>query len=202
MMQIQGFPELIAAVESINSGAGNFTTLTVTGATTLQGGATITGAASVSGLSTLTGGFAAAASSTITGGALTVTSAAGANGQISIIANQASGFAALLTMTPRSGAGNGVVHTSNTASVAISTNGGANIQGMFNNTASTDRYPTFTGGNAVNPRISASSGELGVGTNNWTFGIANAVSPTSPDRTLTVTIGSTTYYIHAKTTNN
>lgn len=36
----------------------------------------------------------------------------------------------------------------------------------------------------------------------WKLGIANAVSPTAPNRTLTVEIGGTTYYIHAKTTNN
>jgi fibronectin-binding autotransporter adhesin len=36
----------------------------------------------------------------------------------------------------------------------------------------------------------------------WELGIANAVSPTSPNRTLTVEIGGTAYYIHAKTTND
>ena len=30
----------------------------------------------------------------------------------------------------------------------------------------------------------------------------NSVSPTSPNRTLTIKIGTTTYYIHAKTTND
>ena len=69
-------------------------------------------------------------------------------------------------------------------------------------TASATRYVTLTGSNGANPAISVSAGELAVGTNAWTFGVANVVSPTSPDRTLTVTIGATTYYIHAKTTNN
>ena len=36
----------------------------------------------------------------------------------------------------------------------------------------------------------------------FNFGTANAVSPTSPNRTLTVTIGGNTYYIAAKTTND
>ena len=36
----------------------------------------------------------------------------------------------------------------------------------------------------------------------WELGIANSVSPTSPNRTLTVEIGGTAYYIHAKTTND
>ena len=30
----------------------------------------------------------------------------------------------------------------------------------------------------------------------------NTVSPTSPNRTITMVIGGTTYYIHAKTTND
>lgn len=36
----------------------------------------------------------------------------------------------------------------------------------------------------------------------WKLGIANAVSPTSPNRTITVDIGGTLYYLHAKTTND
>ncbi len=36
----------------------------------------------------------------------------------------------------------------------------------------------------------------------WKLGIANAVSPTSPNRTVTIDIGGTTYYLAAKTTNN
>lgn len=40
------------------------------------------------------------------------------------------------------------------------------------------------------------------GSGNWELGIANSVSPTSPNRTITVEIGGTAYYIHAKTTND
>lgn len=36
----------------------------------------------------------------------------------------------------------------------------------------------------------------------WELGIANAVSPTSPNRTITIEIGGTAYYLHAKTTND
>lgn len=68
--------------------------------------------------------------------------------------------------------------------------------------ASANRWVTVLGSNGSNPSISASGGELSVGTNAWTFGTANVVSPTSPNRTLTVTIGGTTYYIAAKTTND
>jgi hypothetical protein len=69
-------------------------------------------------------------------------------------------------------------------------------------TASASRHVTLTGSNGANPAISVSAGELAIGTNAWTLGVANAVSPTSPNRTLTVTVGGTTYYIHAKTTND
>lgn len=36
----------------------------------------------------------------------------------------------------------------------------------------------------------------------WELGIANAVSPTSPNRTITIEIGGTVYYLAAKTTND
>jgi hypothetical protein len=37
---------------------------------------------------------------------------------------------------------------------------------------------------------------------NWKLGTVATVSPTSPNRTIEVEIGGTTYYLHAKTTNN
>jgi hypothetical protein len=40
------------------------------------------------------------------------------------------------------------------------------------------------------------NGELRIGNT------VNTVSPTSPNRTITMVIGGTTYYIHAKTTND
>lgn len=40
------------------------------------------------------------------------------------------------------------------------------------------------------------------GSGAWKLGVANAVSPTAPNRTLTVEVGGTTYYIHAKLTND
>lgn len=80
--------------------------------------------------------------------------------------------------------------------------GGNGIQVSVLNTVSADRYITLTGSNGGNPTISVSAGELALGTNAWTLGTANVVSPTSPNRTLTVTIGGVTYYIAAKTTND
>lgn len=84
----------------------------------------------------------------------------------------------------------------------LMTNGGTVHQVRVVHTAFSNRHVTLTGSNGGNPAISVSGGELAVGTNAWTLGAANAVSPTSPNRTLTVTVGGTTYYIHAKTTND
>jgi len=36
----------------------------------------------------------------------------------------------------------------------------------------------------------------------WELGVANTVSPTAPNRTITIEIGGTVYYLHAKTTND
>jgi hypothetical protein len=51
------------------------------------------------------------------------------------------------------------------------------------------------GGAAITGALSA-TGALAIGNT------VNTVSPTSPDRTITMVIGGTTYYIHAKTTND
>lgn len=40
------------------------------------------------------------------------------------------------------------------------------------------------------------------GTSRWQLGTANSVSPTSPNRTVTVTVNGQTVYLHAKTTND
>jgi hypothetical protein len=42
----------------------------------------------------------------------------------------------------------------------------------------------------------SSTGALAIGNT------VNTVSPTSPNRTITMVIGGTTYYLHAKTTND
>lgn len=89
-----------------------------------------------------------------------------------------------------------------TGALRFFTNTTSNEQFQIGHTASANRYVTVTGSNGANPAISVSAGELAIGTNAWTLGTANVVSPTSPNRTLTVTIGGTTYYIAAKTTND
>jgi hypothetical protein len=44
--------------------------------------------------------------------------------------------------------------------------------------------------------IAAINGAISIGNT------VNTVSPTSPDRTITIVVGGTTYYLHAKTTND
>jgi hypothetical protein len=65
----------------------------------------------------------------------------------------------------------------------------------FRNVAGTTRSVISSTGLAVTGALS-STGALAIGNT------VNTVSPTSPDRTITMVIGGTTYYIHAKTTND
>ena len=89
------------------------------------------------------------------------------------------------------------------ADVFLQTNTNGATQLQIAHTASPNQNAIITGGNGVSPRIYASgASDIAVGASQWTFAEANSVSPTSPNRTLTVTIGGTTYYIHAKTTND
>jgi hypothetical protein len=55
---------------------------------------------------------------------------------------------------------------------------------------------TLTIGGAI--ATSAPTGGAGA----WELGVANTVTPTAPDRTITIEIGGTVYYLHAKTTND
>ena len=55
---------------------------------------------------------------------------------------------------------------------------------------SNDRLTITTAGDAT------FAGSIAIGNT------VNTVSPTSPNRTITMVIGGTTYYIHAKTTND
>jgi hypothetical protein len=83
---------------------------------------------------------------------------------------------------------------------------------MWYGTSSAHPLYFYTGGGAQSMVLST-TGNLSVtgsvttgaptgGAGAWKLGIANAVSPTSPNRTITIEIGGTVYYLHAKTTNN
>jgi hypothetical protein len=61
---------------------------------------------------------------------------------------------------------------------------------------------TLTNVGALSIASTITTGAPTGGAGAWKLGIANVVSPTSPNRTITVDIGGTTYYLAAKTTNN
>jgi hypothetical protein len=61
--------------------------------------------------------------------------------------------------------------------------------GTFGGTISTSNDLSVNG-------IAAITGAISIGNT------VNTVSPTSPDRTITIVVGGTTYYLHAKTTND
>lgn len=58
----------------------------------------------------------------------------------------------------------------------------------------------FVSGAATVGTVATSAPTGGAGT--WKLGVANTVSPTSPNRTITIEIGGVTYYLAAKTTND
>ena len=68
-------------------------------------------------------------------------------------------------------------------------------QGADALTLDSSQNATFAG----NIKTAAPSGGTAA---TWRLGTVASVSPTSPNRTIEVEIGGTTYYIHAKTTNN
>jgi hypothetical protein len=59
---------------------------------------------------------------------------------------------------------------------------------------------TSTGNLTTGGSITTSAPTGGAGA--WELGVANTVTPTAPDRTITIEIGGTVYYLHAKTTND
>ena len=74
-------------------------------------------------------------------------------------------------------------------------NSAANTWLQCNRTGFASATITITGATSVTGALS-STGALAIGNT------VNTVSPTSPNRTVTIVIGGTTYYLHAKTTND
>lgn len=174
--------------------------LTVTGAattltTTAMSGFTSTQAGSITGALTLTGGINSGSAS----GSVSVNGGANATGGGSIQT-----FGGTHANANQVRVLNGTTVVSGWDNSGNAWFGGAVAAGSLkvNFGAAFNRQVTVTGSDSGNPSISVTGGTLEVGANAWTFGIANSVSPTSPNRTLTVTIGGTTYYIAAKTTND
>jgi hypothetical protein len=84
------------------------------------------------------------------------------------------------------------------------TTGGDNethVTFVRNGTVSIGPDSTGTPALVVSTAIKTSAPSGGTAAN-WKLGTVATVSPTSPNRTIEVEIGGTTYYLHAKTTNN
>jgi hypothetical protein len=77
---------------------------------------------------------------------------------------------------------------------------GAGGQVLLKTTFGTVLTASNTGTVSTASTISTAAPTGGSGA--WLLGIANAVSPTSPNRTVTISIGGTLYYLAAKTTND
>lgn len=94
----------------------------------------------------------------------------------------------------------GFTAASTAAELQLNPIGGAITTGSGLFTIGGNLTVSGTGASSVGGTFATGAPTGGAGA--WKLGVANAVSPTSPNRTITVDIGGTLYYIHAKTTND
>lgn len=96
-----------------------------------------------------------------------------------------------------------VIATSNAIRMTIAATGAITLgtSSPLTVTATTASTSTTTGALIVSGGVGV-AGALNVGGAIACANTVNAVSPTSPNRTITMVIGGTTYYLHAKTTND
>jgi hypothetical protein len=172
------------------SSVGNFSLSSTTASTSTTTGSLINA-----------GGFGNAGAAFI-GGNATVFGAAG----ITINNVGGSGNDSILTLT-QSGVSNAFIkNTATTGDIAIGDGGGtylritkgAGVVFVSNTTASS----STTTGSLVNAGGFGCAGAAYFGGAIAIGNTVNTVSPTSPNRTVTIVIGGTTYYLHAKTTND
>ena len=151
-----------------------------------------------------TGGeFIDSANLTFNGTTLTVHTATISTGALTGVHAQFTGFSA-----PASGTGAEVFIFGGEAFLqGYNRTGGAYVPVKVNGSTATlqiaavDKLTVDASGNTTLAGTLTTSAPTG-GSGAWELGIANSVSPTSPNRTITVEIGGTAYYIHAKTTND
>jgi hypothetical protein len=134
--------------------------------------------------------------------------------------------------TLSAGTGNSFVSLDSAGEITLGSNTSGTNYGRFNSTnlliRTTTAFMSFLSGNleigsysfptgSTNILLAGATGNVTLVTGNldiqagtiktaasvtWGLGAANVVSPTSPNRTLTVVVAGTTYYIAAKTTND
>jgi hypothetical protein len=182
-------------VTAINATTGLYTTGLINSTNTTASTSTTTGSL------VNAGGFGNAGAAFI-GGNATVFGAAG----ITINNVGGSGNDSILTLT-QSGVSNAFIkNTATTGDIAIGDGGGtylritkgAGVVFVSNTTASS----STTTGSLVNAGGFGCAGAAYFGGAIAIGNTVNTVSPTSPNRTVTIVIGGTTYYLHAKTTND
>jgi hypothetical protein len=85
-------------------------------------------------------------------------------------------------------------------SVDLNYNQGSNAMYFWGGDTNVD-FQVTGGGNGLFAGTLTTGAPTG-GAGAWKLGIANSVTPSSPNRTITIDIGGTLYYLHAKTTND
>lgn len=99
-----------------------------------------------------------------------------------------------------------LANSANTARLTLTDAGVATLTGSIDISAGINlsgaSSPFQVGGSAGTSGQVLTSAGAGV-TPTWSdIGVANVVSPTAPNRTISIVIGGVTYYLHAKTTND
>jgi hypothetical protein len=168
--------------------AASFTTTTAAVSTVLQVINSTASTSTSSGALVVSGGVGVA-------GAINVGGNLGVTGTITVSGDQNSFF---------SGSWPRMFFETNGSSKWISgaTTGASTVQHDFQNRSTTSLLTLYGTGNAIfagNIKTAAPAGGTAA---EWKLGTVASVSPTSPNRTIEVEIGGTTYYLHAKTTNN
>lgn len=202
----------IYATKAIISGSSTSSTSTTTGSGIFAGGIGVAGAgwfgsnvnSVISSSGATGGGFFAqngAAIATANTATNTFSTYSGAPNTWQITARQNSTTPADQTL--RIIFGGVAQHTYFNAS-DLSTQAGILLKVLDTTEATTGGAGSFTsagGGYFTKKLITASTLTTAAGVT-WDLGAANVVSPTSPNRTITVAVGGTTYYVAAKTTND
>jgi hypothetical protein len=113
-------------------------------------------------------------------------------------AHNATGFAIIRSTdatTPPTLDASGAI-SSGTLNLGISNVGALTVPGTGTHTFGTTNTVTMAAGVLATTGAATFGGAIAIGNT------VNTVSPTSPDRTITMVVGGTTYYIAAKTTND
>lgn len=209
------FINLPSGTASISHNGATFLqrTGTVTSLRAFSGGTLVLANSSGGAIATLDDGTSAATFA----GALTVSTGATTLKDLSATLGQFSADSTTLVLNApttytairfnQAGGGVGFVGVDKTQALcSTSTNGDMVVRSdvtgnvLFANSGTQTAKISSTGALTLAATITTVAPTGGAGV--WKLGIANSVAPSSPNRTVTVEIGGTLYYLHAKTTND